>query len=81
MNAESILKSYTGRDGSQVIADTERHAGSWHRVHAISNTVILELVDAGMSGSLSGVTIPAGQDILGNFTTIKLTSGTIIAYC
>jgi len=66
--------------GSIYINDTNAHTGVWRKIYIVSETVFATLTDALMSGTPTGVAFPAGAVITGNFTTIDLTSGAVIAY-
>jgi len=77
-----LLKQLTYTSGSTLFADTTSRAGNWCHIKIITNTVFNTLTDATRDGtvSLAGVTFPANYDLYGNFTTIKLDSGSAIAY-
>lgn len=82
----SRVTNLTGRQGGEVITDTTAHTpgGSGKSWHAI--LVVEEAVIAAIEGNLTGVsnlvgkTLPAGLPLYGSFTSITLTSGTVIAY-
>ena len=81
MNNIELLKSSLGLSGSQVITDTSRYAGSFKSIYAFTDTVFdSETLDDNMGGDITGITLLAGQSIGGNFSAVKLTSGTVIAY-
>lgn len=82
-----------GRWGSDYISNTTSYTSKWYAIQVLANckfeTLTASLISrtgAGASALLSGAVvgnvqeIPAGVIIYGNFTTIKLYSGAIIAY-
>ena len=78
------------RSGSLFISDTAAHAGKFSAIQATAAAVAnitspapdpTETNAAGqMQGTLTAVPIPAGCTIYGNFTSITLASGSVIAY-
>jgi hypothetical protein len=83
MNAR--VTNLTGRQGGTVIADTSAYTAasgeSWHAFQVIEEAVLAAQTSNLVSGdSLVGKTLAAGLIVYGNFTTLQLTSGTIIAY-
>jgi len=69
-----------GQLGGIVIADTEVHTGDWGILHALTAVVFTAVTSSTLSGSLAGVTLYGGDTIFGRFSSIQLTSGTLIAY-
>ena len=81
MSAVEELKKLNRREGSTLIDDTAEHSGNWGAITILENTVFETLTDSTRDGSaVGGVTFPAGLTIQGNFTVIKLTSGSVMAY-
>ena len=76
----TFVRNQPGPNGSVYITDTDAHAGSWMAVQAVAAAVIDPFVADDVSGTLTTVPIPAGVTIYGLFTSIKLTSGKVIAY-
>ena len=68
-----------GQFGSVVIADTTATAGTFCAIYALADTVINAATVSNVSG-ISGITLSAGQWLYGWFTSIKLTSGSVVAY-
>jgi hypothetical protein len=67
--------------GGEVINDTATHAGRFHHIDFYENSHIDTIVSTNMTGnSLDGEQFPAGSEIRGVFTSIKLQSGACIAY-
>lgn len=76
-----------GQLGSDYIGDTSAHTGQWGRIYCVtacSFTTLTSGTDAAggalMTGTLTGITLVAGQEIQGLFTAITLASGKVIAY-
>ena len=67
--------------GGEVITDTLEHVGRFHRIDFYENTQIDTIVSTNLTGnSLNGESFPAGSEIRGVFTSIKLQNGACIAY-
>jgi len=69
-----------GRVGSNLLNDTSVHTGKWFAITIISDAIFTTLTSSNLTGSTTGITFPAGIQIYGDFTTITLTSGTVLAY-
>ena len=80
MTANESLNILSGQGGALVMNGASEATGSWKRLKIITNTVFAELVDPALEGSTAGITFPANYEIFGNFTKIRLTSGSLIAY-
>ena len=61
-------------------ANTSAITGNFRAIQIVNDTVFSLLTDTGATGSLTGVTIPAGLILFGNFTAYTLTSGVVRAY-
>ncbi len=75
-----------GKYGCRIIADTNEQFGTngriWVAITFITATVFTKC-DFGSNppeGQIAGVTFPAGLTIYGEFKSIKLASGSLIAY-
>lgn len=68
-----------GLSGGLVIADTNPHEGNFATLKALGGDVVLATIK-GNVGSLDGTTLSNGDFIVGHFSSITLTSGTLIAY-
>lgn len=64
--------------GGETITNTSAHAGDWGRLQMLTSTTIAALT--GNVSNLTGIAIPAGTVITGSFSSITLTSGSLIAY-
>jgi len=84
MTSDELLAISNGQRIKTIISDTAEVKGEWKLIHIIVATVFTVLEDTLLSadgaGSYAGITFPVGAVIGGNFTNIKLASGTIIAY-
>jgi hypothetical protein len=70
-----------GEKGGEVIADTNAHSGNWFAISMITDTIIASWTPAfTVHGTLAAITWPAGFIMFGNFSSIQLTSGSIVAY-
>lgn len=54
--------------------------GNFAQIHCLTNTVFATLTRTNGTGSLTGVTLPAGTLLIGPFTAYTLTSGAVAAY-
>jgi hypothetical protein len=78
LSTQEALNIQLGRCGSDYIADTAIHNGNYVELTAHTACVISAVT--GNCTGLAGKTIPAGMSIAGVFTSITLTSGTMVAY-
>lgn len=78
----SSAKTGTPYDNSVATntANTAAISGSFRAIQIVNDAVFSLLTDTGSTGSLVGVTIPAGLILFGNFTAYTLTSGVVRAY-
>ena len=68
-------------NGAIYITDTTARAGRFWAVTALEAAVINTATVADYAGdSISAMPIPVGTTIYGNFTSLKLTSGKVLAY-
>lgn len=68
-------------NGAVYIATTTASNGRYWAITALEATVINTATVADYKGdSISAMPIPVGTTIYGNFTSIKLTSGKVLAY-
>ena len=67
--------------GGEVITDTVAHVGRFHHIDFYENSQIDTIVSTNMTGNtLNGESFPAGFELRGVFTSIKLQNGACIAY-
>jgi hypothetical protein len=69
-----------GENGGVYIDHTDAVTGSFKAIQALEATVIAELVSTNITGTLTAMPLAAGVTIEGNFTSVDLTSGAVIAY-
>ena len=67
--------------GAEYISDTAAHAGRFAKICALEDSVIASLVAEDYTGNaLTAVPLKATGEIYGIFTSVTLTSGTVVAY-
>ena len=74
-----------GRNGGEIITDTDPHAGdfyviSFYKSTEITAITITDAEDNAFVGDLAGEIMPAGFQLFGKITSIELTNGACIAY-
>lgn len=71
-------KLQDGTGGGDIITDTNLHNGTWFKIAAIEGSTVI----ATLAGNISGtaIALDVGAEIIGTFTGITLTSGSVIAY-
>ena len=74
-----------GLNGGAYLNDTAVHTGNWFAIQATEDSVLaaqasnITNLDDICTGQ-DGTTLSAGMVLYGNFTSIDLTSGAVIAY-
>jgi hypothetical protein len=67
--------------GAEFIDDTVAHTGRFGKVVALEDSVIASMTVQDWTGNtLSAIPFKASTEIEGVFTSITLTSGTVVAY-
>jgi len=67
--------------GFEYISDTAAHTGRFHEIYALEDSVIASAVIENQTGNtFIAVPLKAGDEIKGVFTSVTLTSGTVVAY-
>ena len=67
--------------GAEFIDDTSAHAGRFGKIVALEDSVIASLSAEDYTGNaLSAVPLKASCELYGVFTSVTLTSGTVVAY-
>ena len=75
-----------GQLGAIFIDDIAEHTGDWCVITALTDATFTDLVTSTISlngavpGSLGGKVLGKGLSLFGRFSTIELTSGSVIAY-
>lgn len=79
--SNGVLKASLGGYGGIVIDDTDEHTPTspynFIAIQVLSEAVVTA---EGNIEDMESVTIPAGMTVVGEFTSITLASGTVIAY-
>ena len=65
---------------AKIINDTAAHTGRFGKVVALNDAVINTLVAENITGDLTGISVSATGEVCGVITSVKLDSGTVIAY-
>lgn len=67
--------------GAEFIDDTAAHTGRFGKIVALENSVIASLTAMDYTGNaLTAIPLNASSEMEGVFTSITLTSGTVVAY-
>lgn len=67
--------------GAEFIDDTVAHTGRFGKIVALENSVIASLSAMDYTGNaLAAIPLNASSEMEGVFTSITLTSGTVVAY-
>lgn len=70
-----------GQYGFDVISDTNAHTGTWYCIQAPGNAdAVISATVSSLGDALSSFTLASGTSVYGPFTSITLTSGTVLAY-
>lgn len=80
-SSQEVLNIAQGAFGYDIIDDTDTHTGDWGFVKALTDaTFDVVLDDALLSGNWNSRTLSRGDSFWGKITSVKLTSGTLLAY-
>jgi hypothetical protein len=74
-----MIDGSLGQNGSLLITDTNAHTGNFFALSFVVASTLTALT-GNVTGTVTGITYPAGFTIYGNFTSITLASGTAFAY-
>lgn len=67
--------------GFEYLNDTVAHTGRFWQIYALADAVIASAIIENQSGNaFTAVPLKAGDFINGVFTSVTLTSGTVVAY-
>jgi hypothetical protein len=87
MNLADKAEETLGGKGFLYAADTSVNAAAtgqcFFAIHVLTEAVFTTMTPtttAPITGTITGVTLPAGTDLFGKFTVLTLASGSIIAY-
>ena len=75
-----MLMGIFGKRGAIVLNDTDEHTGKWCKITIVEAAAFATLTMGGFSGTVTGITFPAGANIYGDITVIDLSGGNCIAY-
>lgn len=75
-----ITADLSGRKGAVIAADTVPVVGPFSAVTVLSDCVFSAFDESGTTGSMVGLTLPAGLTFHGNITGFTLSSGAVRAY-
>ena len=79
-STNEALLALAGQKGGTNIADTDTHTGTWWKIIVITAaTFTTNTLESGAAAAFSGSAVPAGVELLGNFTAIDLASGHVYA--
>ena len=81
MNVNDLYNAQFGGGNGILIDDNALHSGVFYAVTALTNDVTVD-ADACVTNIVDAADfpIPEGATIYGNFTSLKLTGGKVIAY-
>tara|TARA_Y100001951_G_C11118377_1_gene171394 strand:- start:345 stop:572 length:228 start_codon:yes stop_codon:yes gene_type:complete len=65
---------------AKIINDTDAHTGRFGKIVALQDSVINTLVAENITGDLTSLQFKSTAEIGGVITSVKLDSGTVIAY-
>ena len=75
-----LKRAELGQYGATFISDTAVHAGDWYAIQVVADATFNALTDNWDGNTNTGVAFSAGAILYGHFTSIDLTSGSVIAY-
>ena len=76
-----ILETQLGNLGSIAITGTDKTDGTFGAIYTVTETVVAAQVDDGVvNADLTSLTLPAGRWFYGRWSSLTLTSGSIIVY-
>jgi len=75
-----IMEEQMGKAGFEFISDTSAHVGNYCAIQTTADTVFAAVLPVPTGNTFTGVSIKEGTPIPGLFTSITLTSGSVIAY-
>jgi len=75
-----MLMGIFGKRGGLIIDNTTNHPGHFVKITITEAAAFTTFTATGWSGTITGITFPAGMSIYADITVIKLASGSAIAY-
>jgi hypothetical protein len=87
INTADKLNEMLGGRGLEVVADTAVHTAPTGQIYcalfvavdAVINAIVADAA-APITGTITGISFSAGVWLYGKFASVKLTSGTVLAY-
>jgi hypothetical protein len=80
-NQATIPARDTNGSGAVIYTtDTAAVTGNFAQIHCLTSTTFSVLTRTNGTGTLTGISLPAGTLLIGPFTAYTLTSGTVAAY-
>ena len=83
---EHLLSFPYGMQGADLITNADTYTGNWYMIMAIAESTVLDISActvnwAENAGALStDITLPVGVPLYGNWTSIDISGGQLIAY-
>ena len=65
---------------AKIITNTSTHSGNFKKITALENTVIHTLGSEVLTGTSTSITLNSNVSLEFDMTSVKLTSGSVIAY-
>jgi len=70
-----------GQTGFDYISDSDSHSGTWYAIKVVDEAAaVFAVLNTAIGDGAAGLTIQEGDIVYGPFTSIKLTSGGVLAY-
>jgi len=79
-NRTEALNAQLGQNGFEVANDTNSHTGEFFAIQVLADAVFSSFTAENITGTFTGITVPAGHVVFGDISEFTLTSGTVIAY-
>ena len=76
----NIDKQSFGQSGATVVSDTTATTGDFCAIQVLETANFSAITWPELTGTLTGIDIPAGTVIYGQITGFTLTSGKVLAY-
>jgi len=73
-------QAYNGLHGLHIITGTTEHSGKFCRIRFITGTQFTTLEGHNLGGTWTTATFPAGSELVGYFTKVKLASGSMVLH-
>ena len=83
---EDLLKAPYGLQGAELITDTNDHSGDWYCIVSVEDDTTLDASSCVVNWTTNGAAFSTDLDLItgvpmyGDWTTISLTDGKVLAY-